>query len=439
MRSLLTGTTNQQALDDLAKRGPATYWANTGFFDNWQTAIGQMFDSNMSFSRFMNYTLPQRERDLQLERYIDEGKLPLHGMSTHRRSDKARVVDYNSLAHYAKTLGLQTETDEELMERVRSDIKGREAYAADIFRRASFGGRVGQLAGTLHAAAVDPVNFPGYFIGVGAAAKGASYLSKMGRVLALGGGVAAASQAAIEIPFTLRWKHELHMDYDVKDALTNIVMAGAMGTFIPGTAVTVGHVSRSIKSLLASRLVRKAIEENPAAKEAERVLEQIAREADEGLHVGRSPFSPSYEARKAQIEAAFAEYDSLNQRPAGREGLRARLAAEELEGQYFDEFEGTEASATEYWAGIEGTMQRMNDNKPVLSEVVEEVIEETPPTAKPKAPEGVAEEVDEIDTAFKNVVGEADESPFMPDIVKADSELDTLAKFEACLMGAAGV
>jgi hypothetical protein len=431
-------TSTASLISELASAGPAEYEADTGFIENWQTAIGQMIDSNMSISKYVNHESEFVSRNFRLDRLITEGAIPTEEIPLHRDHYGLESIDYGALADVAKKYGHTEFNNQELDTNVREDIKQRAAYSQDIFRRSNLSGRIGQFAGAMHAGALDPIMLPSYFIGIGAAAKGASVLTKIGRAGLYGGLTEGGAQAVAE-PFIYKWKHELQMEYGVKDSLENIMMAASLGALIPMTGVSIGAFGRKLATYLRDPELVAKLKGNPAGEEAYRLLDHTLREAEEGVK-RYTPFKSAEESARV-FEEAFSrpEYDLKS--PQGRELLRQYLTDEQAKSiRMFDMEEGTEGGAIEYWAGIEGKVREIEQSRPSSS-----LREISPVDDK------------EIDTAFKAAIGDAiepqattpktTEEMALPlatadavDVVaKLDKEVSLLEELTNCLSGTAAI
>lgn len=393
-------TTQQDILPD---NGPAKYTPPTGFGENYQAGVGVAFDTMLSVSKRINFYAPIRDRNKQLDAYVREGLLSETEVHENTRPDILRTVDYASLAHAARRKGLDIETDEEIADRVRDDVKHRLSYAEDIFRRSTIMGKAGRVFGTLNVVALDPAELPGYFVGVGIGAKGASLLSKLRKAAVYGGGVAATTAAAEE-PFVYQWNRELGIDYSVKDSLTHIMLAAGIGTAIPATAISAPHVARKLRHLIDKRAIRRIAEKDPAVAEAVRITERVAEEGLEGVK------------RSTPNEVTIA-------------GRKIKLGeSAELPGT-----EHTEAGALEFWSGVEGEVTRINDTKPKI----QPTRQADPVEVKLEGPEQRAE-MDTVYDSARKVLSELPEGDVNITKVVDDltTETETLNKVVACISGA---
>jgi hypothetical protein len=273
---------NSTAKSSIADLPRSRFVERAGFGQGFQTGVGLHWTTDASFSKLIGFTLPQRERNQQLEQYVLQGAIPLEAVQEATPMIGRKYIDYNALAKRAKEMGLRTETDEDIMERVREDVKFKMARAAKESQHATFGGKAGQLVGMLTAAMIDPIEWPGYFVGVGAAAKGARLLSKVTKAGLTGAGINAYLTTA-RLPGVLEWKKELQIDHSVKDALMELGISAGAGFALPAAAITFSHILKATARHLSEPAAIAAAKKNAAVAHARDILEQTAREAEEGL------------------------------------------------------------------------------------------------------------------------------------------------------------
>lgn len=206
---------------------PWGYQANTGFWINAQTALGQFIDEEMSISRYINNE-PRRLRNEKLRRLRDDGEIPQPVWDAHsKKTRRGTEMDWTGLALYAQKQGhTDIMTDEDADKLMRSDLTYRRQYAQDVYASANALGVAGQFAGTLHGAALDPINIVGgSYVGLKATAVGAHLLTNVGRTFARGTIMGVGTEATIQ-PFVMDWKQHIGVEYTLEDALTNIAVAG---------------------------------------------------------------------------------------------------------------------------------------------------------------------------------------------------------------------
>lgn len=227
----------QQHIDsNLQTEDPWGYQANTGFWINAQTALGQFVDEEMSISSYINHE-PRRLRNEKLRKMRDDGDIPKPIWDKYtRKTARGNKVDWDLLAQHAQKEGYtDIMTDEEVDSLMRTSLDRRRTYAQDVYASANGLGVAGQFTGTLHGAALDPINIVGgSFVGLKATAVGAHLLANTGRVFAKGATVGVGTEAAIQ-PFVMDWKHDIGVEYTLEDAMINIGVAGlATGTLSSG-------------------------------------------------------------------------------------------------------------------------------------------------------------------------------------------------------------
>lgn len=271
--------------DWLVSKGAAAPIKETGFVDNWQTALGQFIDEDLSVSKFINEGQPRFERNKSIIDMRNKGMFPKEMVDSR--------ASFNDLAKYAKiNLGTDIRTDEDIENDVRDELKQRRDYANDVYSRASTGGQIGRLTGTFHAAMLDPLTWPGMTVGVGAAANASSAWRGIKTAAAINAGVAVVEEAAIQ-PIVYDWKQKIDSPYTVTDALGNIAMAA-------GGAATIGGLAEGLSRTLKSM---KSINVPPEVKQAIEHLEREAKDAPD-LDVNADKYFDDIEAQAGKINEA---------------------------------------------------------------------------------------------------------------------------------------
>ena len=246
---------------------------DTGFVENWQTALGQAIDEETSIGRRINEQ-PIHERNRAIYHMIYNGEISNELVQNYSYNGQ---LDFGGLAEYLKTKGHDFKTDKELNDQIREDLQRRRRYANDVFANANTAGIAGQFAGNVHGQAVDPVLWPTYFVGVGSAAKATTFLGRFAKGAAIGGAAEGAAEI-VRQPIIFDWKHDIGVDYSVGDALANITMAvGAAGT-INGLAANISRYLQKTKSI-----------DEPGAEEARRVLRNFREELEKAPDGEGSP------------------------------------------------------------------------------------------------------------------------------------------------------
>lgn len=249
----------------LRGKGPYKHEEPTSFVNNYQQALGSTIESGMSISRLLSDVGRgyKKQRDEQLDSLLADGSIP---------EDYGKMLgdymSYGDLAIIARDrLGLPVRSDDEVNEAIRGDIRRNAAEANRVMGQASFTGKVGAVVGTLHAAMLDPPAIVGSVFGLGAAAKGATVLSRLAIAVGVGAGSAMAEEVVIQ-PFVYRWKQDVGLDYSVDDALKNIKYAAIGGGILGGSFKTAGEFVVGTRKFLNSRNVSQVKDASPAAKEA---------------------------------------------------------------------------------------------------------------------------------------------------------------------------
>ncbi len=184
----------------------AKYRRTTGFFENYQAALGQFVDENLSISRWLNDG-PIRQSKNTLNSYRESGKLSDQEYNQFAVPGSDGVyINWDRLIDYTnKKFGMELQSHTSMRENIRSELDMRREYATGVMQNASKSGIIGQFFGTFNAAAIDPIALPSYFLGFGTAAKGAGFLARVAKGAMVGGAVEGITEAAIQ-PFVFSWK-----------------------------------------------------------------------------------------------------------------------------------------------------------------------------------------------------------------------------------------
>ncbi len=253
--------------DALKSRGPSQYQEPTGFAENYSKSLGTTVESGMSISRAVVsgfITSPYRKRrNEQIDQMIANGDIPEQygdALDGH--------MSYNDVAIIARDkFGQTIKSDEDIDNVVREDLKRNVESAGDVFSRATLMGKVGIVAGAPNAAMLDPPSIIGSFIGLGAAAKGATVLSRAAKAAALGAGATMAEEAVIQ-PFVYSWKQDVGLDYSTGDAFKAIAYAGAGGGILAGAAKTAGEFVTANTKFLQSHDVARVKNKNEVNRQS---------------------------------------------------------------------------------------------------------------------------------------------------------------------------
>lgn len=266
-------------MDDVNSRSHATYKEPTGAVENYQAALGTMIESGLSISALLGDTYSQyrTQRNQQIDELIASGDIP-----EEYKQALGSQLSYKDMAYIAKdTLGIPVRTDEDIDELIRDDIRRNDARAKDIFSNASTIGKASQIVGTLHGAMLDPISTVGTLIGFGAAAKGATILSRISRAGVVAGAAAAAEEAAIQ-PFVYNWKKDVGLDHSVAESIKSIGYAFGGGAAFGAAAKTVasaGEIVTQGRKFLSSHPVARAKNTDVATREAYKLVEDRIDEA----------------------------------------------------------------------------------------------------------------------------------------------------------------
>ena len=172
---------------------------------------------------------------------------------------------------------------------------------APILARAQGWGRVGQVAGTLGGAMVDPLNLASMVVaGPAVVGNATGILARTLRAAKIGAAFGAGTETAIQ-PFVYDFKQEIGVDYTVGDALTNIGAAAAGGALFLGVGVNVPPLARSSMRALSDSY-RKLVKQRPhlATRDGEaaaRVIEDFADLAE------ANPLPKTPDGQAAHFEA----------------------------------------------------------------------------------------------------------------------------------------
>lgn len=267
---------NGKVLHSLRANGVAEFKPPTTFTQNWQTAMHLNMYENMSTSRsrlMREYTQPRNKTILESVR---TGKFPEREFRGFRVGVGHDGINWRLAAVRARQLGIEVETDDEILQRIRDDLDIYRKHAEDVFGRQSVTGAIGEFSGYAHTDMLDPLLMPGLFVGYGQAAVGSRFLATSLKTGIKIGAAEAGLELVRQFPVT-DWKNDIGADYDVFDALSTIAMTGgfAFGLGTSAQAFSLG--------------VRKMINQfNPQTRnqaEAIRAMEKVAREQAEAAQI----------------------------------------------------------------------------------------------------------------------------------------------------------
>lgn len=197
--------------DDTLRNAPRDDRNQTGFVENYQTALGVTMNENMSFSSMMNNQMYD-DRDENVWKHVENGNIPEDIVESFNG-------DTGAIARYARTeLGLtDIALDDELLDQRQKLIQGDADRATKIKSQAGAMGKVGAFLGELNAMLIDPVYLPTYLVGIGEVARGSQVLAAAARV----GAVEAGAEALKQIP-VYNHKQNMGIDYSVTDAMKEV-------------------------------------------------------------------------------------------------------------------------------------------------------------------------------------------------------------------------
>ena len=262
-------------MEERVRQGAAKHVEETGFVENWGESLRLEIDENSSASRYVQNGLYQERTNKIMSQY-EAGNIPDNIMEQFSSEDQLgqTTIDYSGLGNWVnENLDEKVLSDKEIQDGISDDLKMKRELSQDVFNRANWWGKFGQFAGTAHAMALDPIYIPTYFFGIGAAAKGVGYLSRVGRAAAVGGAVEAGMEG-LKQPIVYRWKKDIGVDYSMKDALAQVAMAGVVGAGLMGGTVSAAALSKQL-----GRFVKKnVIYGNKISEEAGQAVDNLVRE-----------------------------------------------------------------------------------------------------------------------------------------------------------------
>lgn len=245
----------------------------TTFGENFDIGVGEVFDEEMSTSRWLNNGA-YRERNKLINKLHEDGEITPDEWAASRRSHgRGMTMDYDALANIAISKGYNKEfnvnmmNDSDINENIREDLKLRRDYREDVRANATAGGDVGYFVGSMAAYPLDPVNAVSMFAVPAKAYQGLSILQRIG----MGAAAGVASEAAIQ-PFVYEWKEDIGVEYTGRDAMMNIAMAGGFGGTIDGVVAGMG---KALKGMTAKKIAEYDDAELPEALKA---MEFMTRE-----------------------------------------------------------------------------------------------------------------------------------------------------------------
>ena len=208
-------------------------------FENWMAAMHMNWYEGMSRSRQKVMKEYSEDRNRKILDTINNR--PELGKQFSGFYYGPGSVDWKHAAIWAKSRGIDVETNDELMERIRKDVKVYRTYAEDIFDRATWGGKIVQFGGYAHTDMLDPVLWPAMLVGYQQAALATKFLQTVARTGLRVGAAEALMETVRQVP-VYTWKQDVGADYSVKDAMLAIITTGvaAGGLGASAEAVSMG-------------------------------------------------------------------------------------------------------------------------------------------------------------------------------------------------------
>jgi hypothetical protein len=278
---LFSYNSGNEHLKERALQGAAKHIPESGFTENWGEALRLDLDEASSISRALNSEL-YTVRDNKIWDMYEAGEIPDDVMEAFAVDgpDGHGTFKYNGLANWINSeLGGSLLTDTDIEDSIREDLKMKRGLGEEVFNRANYWGKFGQFIGAAHAAMIDPALIPTYFIGIGAAAKGATWFSRFGRAA----GVTAMAEGGLEAlrqPIIYNWKKDIGVDYKFKDAMTQILAAGLGAGILSGSAAA---VSGGLRKFIGKNTVKKSSDSSVAAENLGNTARELERAPDPNM------------------------------------------------------------------------------------------------------------------------------------------------------------
>lgn len=262
---------NEDYLDQLELTPATPGWHDepVGFLESAKRSF-----SYLSKTRLTNSGRPMQaeimDRNIRLQGLIESGEIDARPY--YRQPDKVDAFsigldhyDYDGLAAFAKSLGHEVDTDEEIRNRYRADA----LQAQQDFEESD--SVLGTIAGGFAAELTDPVMLASSLVGIGAARN----LATATRLALLA--TENAAVVGVTIPDKQAYAQQIDQQYGAKEAALDVLAAAAMPVALDTAARTVGKVLKMIPNRtkqsddLADSLLEappeRTIEEHFAAQE----------------------------------------------------------------------------------------------------------------------------------------------------------------------------
>jgi len=273
--------------------GRDKYVEPTGFWKNLHAAASQVVREDWSISRWINDNPIADSKKRVMDAYYS-GTITDEDMASN--SDGSSLGWDNIIRRANKKYNLNIETLESAKGRLRDDLKAKREETQDVHSRATGAGVAGRFVGMFGAYAVDPVALPTYFMGIGAAAKGAQFLKALS--------VVAAGEAVAETVIqtsVYNWKNTIGVDYSVKDAALSIIA-------VTGGSAALGSVGYGIRGMLrkarATTVNATRLKRNLDVVELKRRGEEYKNAVEGGQFSANKNFA-DYEVEKYGVAATI--------------------------------------------------------------------------------------------------------------------------------------
>ena len=242
-------------------------WVRTSFMDNFSAAYDLMINEELSISQWIA-DAPKYQQDEWIDDYIRDGTIS-PAESNAFWDDNTGRMDYNAARTYMQERGWdEFETDAEIDDRVRYDLKKHNKRASDIFSKAGVEGTLGMVLGMGAGLMTDPVVWPSLLVGPIAAVRAIGSTARVAQMAGKSAAIGLAEETVIQVP-VYQWKQELGLEYSVGDAMLNIAI-------VTGASGTLGAFAQGL-----SNWTRKAVREGLVDETNAKVLNQMVEEAEE--------------------------------------------------------------------------------------------------------------------------------------------------------------
>ena len=322
---LFSYNSGNEHLRERALQGAAKHVPESGFTENWGESLRLDLDEASSISTLLNSDL-YTERNNKLWAKYDAGEIPDDVMETFAVEgyDGHGTFKYDELADWVNLeLGGDIRTDADIEDLIRDDLKTKRELGEEVFNRANWSGKLGQFIGSAHAAMIDPVLIPSYFIGIGAGARGATWFSRFGRAA----GVTAMAEGGLETvrqPIIYNWKKDIGVDYKFKDAMTQILAAGLGAGIFSGTA---SAVAGGLKKFVKKNVVKNSGDSDVAAKNLGSTARELDRAPDPNMDAAEHLQTLEGEVKRQQTRNSVAAEKPLHDDVAAEAAVKAEQDA----------------------------------------------------------------------------------------------------------------